>query len=77
MPVEAHDLADLVTNTFCALLGIRTLRPCFYQQYAASKDKNQNHQCDYTPLLLMKPLKAEEQGNVRHTLATLPAKLKQ
>jgi hypothetical protein len=26
MPEEAQDLADLMTNTFCALLDIRTVR---------------------------------------------------
>jgi hypothetical protein len=37
MSAEFHDLADLVANTFCALLGIKTVRPSFYQQLAASK----------------------------------------
>jgi hypothetical protein len=77
MAVRYHDLADLITNTFCALLGITTVRPAFYSQFAASKYKWQNHQCEDTLLLLMKLLKAENQGSARHTLESLPAKLKE
>jgi uncharacterized Zn-finger protein len=77
MAVQYHDLADLITNTFCALLGIQTVRPAFYKQFAASKDKSQNHQCENTLLLLLKLLKAENQGNPRHTLENLSAKLKE
>lgn len=77
MSVEAHDLVDLVTNTFCALLGIQTVRPYFYKQFAASEDKLKNHQCQNTLVLLKKLLKAENQGKARHTLANIPAKLKE
>jgi hypothetical protein len=68
MAVRYHDLADLITNTFCALLGITTVRPAFYSQFAASKYKWQNHQCEDTLLLLMKLLKAENQGSAEFSV---------
>lgn len=77
MPAEIHDLADLVTNTFRALLGIKTVRPCFYQQFATSKEKGKIPKCENTLLVLLKLLKAEKDGKDRYTIEMLPAKLKQ
>jgi hypothetical protein len=52
------------------LLGIKAVRPSFYQQFAASKDKSEDHHCENTLLLLMKLLKAEDRGGgIRHNLA--------
>jgi hypothetical protein len=66
-----HALADLVTNTFCALLGIRTVRLSFYNQFAATTDKTKNHQCENTLLLLMEFVKVESKGVIKHSLATI------
>lgn len=74
---DLADLANLATNTFCALPGIKTVRPCFYKRFAASEDRTQNHICENTLILLKRLLKVGERGKDRHTLASLPAKLRE
>jgi hypothetical protein len=75
MPEAAHDLADLITNTFCALLGIKTARPQFCQQFATSKA--QKHKCENISIVLLKRLQAEKNGGIKHSLATISAKLEE
>jgi hypothetical protein len=78
MKAEFHDLADLVTNTCCALLGTQTVRSFFYKQFGKAKEKEQNHQCENTLLVLMKLLKAENRdGGIRCNLATITAGLRE
>ncbi|KAG9516228.1 cytochrome P450, partial [Aureobasidium melanogenum] len=53
----------------------REVRPEFYREFASTKE--QNHRCENTLLVLLKLLKAEDHGGVRHNMSTIPAKLRQ
>jgi hypothetical protein len=74
MSAEFRDLADLVTNTPSALLGIKTVRPLFHHQSATSEI--QKHKCENTLLVLLEPLETEKNSGIKRSLAVMPAKPK-